>query len=397
MSKALIGIERDVVLASIISDKTSLMIRPLVSQGDRTETMTLRYTEYRIFHQGILFFQRLLPQWYKLQEWQANNVPRVQITFFYRGRGLYFVSSLKRVQNGYALVVPNRVIKMTNFETTDENEVSAKLYYPRYSTVHSHCRSKEGFPLFENRLWLNFSKTEATYAEKYLKQIAGLTNETLPPNCMALLERTKLILYIPDKKIPARNYFPYAVTVTDNDVETIESVYLESELKEISYDTYIPLATTPSEQIHSVFGMKTKMVVTSPIDIYETLLLLPVCRFFIQNAKPQSSVQGKAEALSILCITDSSIVFGGMALHGHAPKTDTQFSSNIFPLQQGLEYTLHLSIPLTTIKRLIKVTILVSQLLQNDKGCICALCQFVDLQEEDRRFLYEKFNGTLCK
>lgn len=401
MNKAIIGIERDVVLASIISDKTPLMIRPLVLKDERVESMTLKYTEYRIFSQGILFFQKLFPQWYKLQTWQSNNPkntgPRVQITFFYRGRGLYFVSSLKRVQNGYALVVPEKVIKMTDFIPTDEKKVSAKVYHPGDTLVQAHCLEKEGFNLFENRVWLNFSEQETKAAEKYLKQIAGLTKATLLENCMDLLERTKLILYIPDKKIPNRNYFPYTATVTTDDVETIESVYIEPELAETTYDTYIPLATTPAEKVHSIFGMKAKMVVTSPIDISERLLLLPVCRFFIQNNKNESPVQGRAESLSILYITDSVIVLGGMTALRRSSQVDMQPDSEGFPLQQGLEYTLQLSIPLVAMKRLIKVSIFVSHIFKNEKGSICVLCRFSNLQEEDKRFLYEKFNDTLCK
>ncbi|MFI3257475.1 MAG: hypothetical protein R3Y36_04170 [Spirochaetales bacterium] len=399
MSNALFGVERDVILDAVISDKTPFMLRPLVKNNEKIVTMTLKYNEYRIYSRRILFFSQLLPQWishYTLSAENPNNFT-VNVTFFYRGRGLYFVAPLKRVNNGYVLIVPNTLFKIPNEEFNENDAVVAQIYQSGYSGVHSHCIEKKGFNIFENRLWLHFSPKESTDAENYLGEIAGLRRVNVPPYFQSIITRTKLLLYITGKKIPKRNFFPYPVTITDGMIAQTERAYIDEELKTATREVYIPFATAPDKNIHSIFALQKKAVPASPIGIFNTLLLLPICRFFVYADKDDAVVRGHSDALHILCITDSAIVLG-RKIADHAPFSSlVQSGLHDFPLKKDCEYSMHLFIPLATMKRKITLTITVSDVLKNKKNTTCALCRFANIKEEDRRFLYERFNQSLCK
>ena len=68
-----------------------------------------------------------------------------------------------------------------------------------------------------------------------------------------------------------------------------------------------------------------------------------------------------------------------------------------FPLTEGGEYRIRIRIFIGPVCRVLDATFFVSKLYKNGEGALCAFCSFSRIQEEDRRFLYEKYYGVLYK
>ncbi len=395
MSKGLFGVEREVVLNSIISDKSSLMMQKIESNNEHSDILTLNVNEYKIYEQGIVFFKKIMPQWFK-KSLEGEIGIQLTVSFYYRGRGLYFISTLKKVQNGFALIVPPIVNKMDVETQEDENIVNATIFQTGSSGVLAYCKEKSNYLLFENRLWLNFLHDEALLAKDFLYRFANLELVYLGDVISRLISDQKLVFYIPEKKIPTRNFFPYPISIIQDNIEHLMLSSVNAEIQECSHTAYIPFCESPLDEVHSVFGLKARMVMVSPMEVLDSILMLPVCRFLIQDHVIDKKHRVGSAYLSILCITDTKIIFGFPLKENKIYNLKKNDNQQIFPLEQNQEYSLHLHIPCDKFKRKISVTISVGHVYKNEGRAVCALCSFVNLQEEDRRFLYEKFNKTKC-
>ncbi len=391
MTDELIGIERDVVLNTLIQDKSQIVIFPVVKTGFSVEKMTLQSNEYKIYPQGILFFKRFLHHWKAIDDLlknPANGSVRMNISFSHRGRGLYFISVLNRVRNGYALMLPSQVYKITEEKKDIFDEVSAKIFFEGFSNVYSRCEQSKNFTLFENNPWLYFSQKDFECSKEVLKNAASLEKVQLSQHCTKIMYDTKLLLYIPEKKIPKWNFFPFPVTVTEELVSYSIKKLVEDEVSSCIHPLYIPLCESPNANIHSILGLKAKVLLLTPSDVQDTLLLLPVCRFLSQqiDANPLAV---ESNTLTIVCISETSIVLGYLR-----PKKKNAID---FPLVKGQEYTLQLCVPVENLVRTITTKISVMNIYNNGLQATCGVCRFLNLQEEDRRFLHEKYYGTVHK
>ncbi|WP_428771610.1 hypothetical protein V1L52_05995 [Treponema sp. HNW] len=384
MNAELTGIARDVIAEFLCAEKPPLTLRSSLIQNKGEMIFHLSANRYLAFS-GRFLLLPLTPVLQKLAE-----LPVVYVVFFYKGRGVYFSGPLQPVKNGFAFVLPQKV-----FKTPDSAEgvgsVSAKIYVPGISGVRAECNLKKGYDIFDNRLWLGFSKEEAVLSAPFLRTAASLKSVPLSPLCRQIVDKTKRILYIPGKKIPGRNFFPYPVSVTADDLSDTEFAETERELEDAEYDVYIPLALSETESVHTILAFKSHRPMTAPSDVEERLFLLPVCRFLGEIQKNTGAVRGRAEPLSVLCLTHSLIILGGAVIQ------DSGGFSPPFPLIKGNEYMIHIRIAQARIFRILKIKMAVSKIYKNTAGSVCAVCMFSNIKEEDCRFLYEKFYKTLYK
>ncbi len=393
MNDGLIGIERDVVLHTLTQDKSPIMVSPVVKAGAFVDSMTLQSTEYKIYPQGILFFKKFLTQWKAindlLQTPEKVNI-RMNISFYHRGRGLYFISSLNRVQNGYAVMIPSKVYKMLEDKERFHDEIFGKILLEGFSGVHAYCEQSATFPLFENKLWLSYSKKDYNQAKDLLFRLANLEEVSLEANCNDVVSKTKLLLYIPEKKIPKWNFFPFEVTITDDNIDYSMREKIAQEVKSCSHPLYIPLCENTDSKVHTILGLKEKMLLLTPSDVHDTLSLLSICKYL--SKRNDRLLPKESTILTILGISDSSIVLGCSTLKKKF-LSSTHSQDYDFPLLKGQEYVLQLSIPQGLMQRTITVKISVTQVYSNEKNHACSICRFLNLQEEDRRFLHEKYYG----
>lgn len=108
--------------------------------------------------------------------------------------------------------------------------------------------------------------------------------------------------------------------------------------------------------------------------------LIPVCRFLAESKERVVSVLGRVNPLEIIFADYERIVFA------------SDISS--MKLSLGQNYNLEMIFPLDSpvIKsRKMNLNILVEAFYENDeKTFVAASCKFVEIKEEDKRFLYEK-------
>ncbi len=396
MSDELIGIERDVVLSALIHDKATITISPVVKKNVKAENMILQNTEYKIYPQGIVFFKRFLSQWQAIDNVldtnEKNNV-KMNVSFYYKGRGLYGISTLKKVQNGYVVILPTNIQKMNSYSDENAKIVSGKIFLSGFTGVHSVFEQLKDFPLFDNKLWQHFSRNEFERAQYFLKNIATLEEIQLEEVCEKLIQNTKLLLYFPEKKIPKRNFFPFPLSITTSHIEDDISEPIRDFVSNTPYKMLVPLSESPKKDVYTILGMKPKMVSLTPNDVLDTLLMLPVCRYLIKDNKTDISPSVQT-TLSVLCITDTSILFGYQKDKKHIFSSTKKSGEWDFPLAQGQEYSLQLNIPVRSMLRTIVLSFSVVQIFKDEKRVGCALCRYTSLQEEDRRFLYEKFTKS---
>lgn len=113
--------------------------------------------------------------------------------------------------------------------------------------------------------------------------------------------------------------------------------------------------------------------------------LIPVCRYLVEAAGTLEAVQGRVKPFNILYVDHERIVFGS--------------ANETFPLSQGAEYALRMSFMLRqgpVAKRDVFATCVPVKVYSSGDGKrICADCVYTSLQEEDKRFMYEKATKKL--
>jgi hypothetical protein len=376
MSDSITGLERDVILYVFKTEKPELILE-FQSSVNKRDSLKIFDSNYSYISEGILFFQI------------GNDLlsllisDEVKIRFFYKGRGIYFSTKIKRMRNGYALVIPPTLNKSIDAEQPNSSAIKGRITYGSNSSLGINCVSSDSYPLLDKTIWLHWKNSEILGSEKWLNEVAGLEFCSLPPETQSIIENTKKILYIPDKKIPDRNYFPYDASITINDLDSNTINKVNNEIKKTPYFAYIPFAESSKDPVHSILGVKTQLITTSPLDIEDIISVLPISRFLGNTYIPERSVKGRAESLQIISLTDSSVVFG---VHD-SPLT----------LQKNQEYTFSLYCSTAIGYRIIQCGLAVSRTFENESGSKCALCRFIKVKEEDRRFLFEKYFGKIYK
>lgn len=118
--------------------------------------------------------------------------------------------------------------------------------------------------------------------------------------------------------------------------------------------------------------------------ITEPEKLKTVSCFFSESHNSVKAVKDRVEPFSLLFLSHEQIVFG-------AAEKD-------MILQIGIEYGLQIEIPMTVGKRIIFSTFKVKKIFEDTQDSFdirksCALCDFTQIKEEDKRFLCEKIFG----
>ena len=374
MSSSIIGIERTIIIEELCNSGSDLII-----QLPSLKNIVLSKDQYQVLKQGILF----VPFSAISGKIPANDL--VKLCFFYRGRGIFFQSEAKTLKNGYAFMIPKVLYKQPEDTRKQNRGVYAKVFCSGKvkNGQAVECVEDQFYPLFKNNLWCYFPEREVASCVDDLFSIADMVNGKVPEDILKMLQYHHKILYLPEKKLPEKNYFAFDASITGNDVniyKTIASVPLETQIEELPYGAYIPLSETPELPAHSVFAIDSGVPVT-PLEISDSIAMLPVCRYLSSPVSdaPQD-IQGRVMPMKILFINETQIIFG---------TTGDQML-----LKMGMEYPMSVYIPLPIGTREIFVTATVTRLYTGKKGEVCAVLRYNAIREEDRRVLYEKFYGT---
>lgn len=373
------GVERDVVLVSLYSQKTNLIL------SIKDEKPGIISTDsYGIPAQNLIFIPRNVFLG-TLTNYKEES--EITVCFFYQGRGIFFKGIPKSTANGYGIIIPPILYKQYDKTIEKSFLVTANLFYTgkeekgRFLT----CFSNDNYPLFTPYLWHYFSENDLIRSEDFLEEIANIKICNKNPELEKVFENKNKILYLPEKELPQKNYFPYEATFTTADVLPDEIFFLESEV-------FIPFLDKRlnEKEPHSICFMIQESVTISPLDIEDTVSSLPICKFLSSSNNEIQSVQGRNSPLQILYLNDGMLILG----------TET----GDFPLQKGNEYPISLFIDLPIGKREVFLTVFVSRIYSNqrknkktinEEQRTVAICRYTSIKEEDRRFLFERIYGSL--
>lgn len=115
------------------------------------------------------------------------------------------------------------------------------------------------------------------------------------------------------------------------------------------------------------------------------LALIPICRYLVEKDDKIKAFGGAVEPLQILYVDHERVVLGS--------------ANENFPLAQGAEYALKMSFQLKKgplVRREVFATCAPMKIYRaNDGTRTAADCAYTSLQEEDRRFIYEKATKKL--
>lgn len=372
------GVERDVVLTALYQYKTNLIL-----STKENNPKIIPVNSYGIPAQNLIFIPKNIFL-ATLPFFEENS--EITLCFFYQGRGIFFKAIPKSTVNGYGIIIPQTLYKQQEKQENKLNKTTAKLFYTSKEEKGGflNCVSKESYPLFTPFLWHFFSEAELSNSQIFLEKIARLKLCNKNDNLEKIFNHQNKILYLPEKKLPQKNYFPYEATFTLQDDIFEDTLFLENEV-------YIPFLDelNNNKNVHSVYSIIQDTVTISPLDIEDTISSLPICKFLSKIENKIDSIQGRFSPLQILYLTDGMLTLG--------------LEEGDFPLQKGSEYPISLFIDLPVGKREIFVTVYVSRLYcskdftksTNLPNRTVAVCRFTSIKEEDRRFLFEKLYNTL--
>ncbi|MBQ9495707.1 MAG: hypothetical protein IJR50_08750 [Treponema sp.] len=115
------------------------------------------------------------------------------------------------------------------------------------------------------------------------------------------------------------------------------------------------------------------------------LQLISICRYLTEKTTKIEQLEGRVKPLAILYVDHERIVLGSDNIH--------------FPFAAGTEYALKMSFSLKTgpvVSREVIATCALAKIYRSNDGTrACADCVYTSMQEEDRRFIYEKATKQL--
>lgn len=227
---------------------------------------------------------------------------QIKVEFYFNSVGLYFISEMKSVSSGPALVIPSEINRIEDNYVEQKYDFSAKLYTSGdQSDTSLSCVPAQGFQLFMRPAWSSIKLEKQQEAKDYLEK------------------------FVEDAKKSGR--------------------------------------------------------------AGNGLQLVNICRYMVEeHSETVEAVQGRVKPFDILFMNHERFVFG--------------FSKNdAVHIESGNEYRLKISFVLRdslVITRDINVMIRADSVYADSKnGKFCADCTYLDLKEEDIRFLYEKATSLL--
>lgn len=308
--KPLTKIERELVLQYLIDGNVPVTITPLVQENktdDNSEEIksldssvvpvAFKADKVSVIKEGIIILED------EPESILKSIDKQVKVEFYFNSVGLYFITILKKINSGVALVIPENIYRIPDVSIEKKYDFTALLVISVSSegATKFPCVPADGFELFARPVWSSIELENQQRAKKLLEE------------------------YVKEAKVKQKSG--------------------------------------------------------------NGLQLINICRYMVlPKIEKVEAIKGRVKPFDILFVNHERIVFG--------------FEKNeAFELSEGSEYPVEMSFTLKespVAKRKIFVTCKVFNLYKNEDGSkFAADCSYTMIQEEDRRFLYEKATKTL--
>ena len=180
-SSELTGIERELVLQYLIDGNVPVTITLLddkKSDGDNSGRdsikpansavfpVAIKAEKVKVMEQGIILLYNP-PQ--NIKEWLSS---KVKVEFYFNRLGLFFISELKEVSAGLALVIPSSISRISEIPVARPLDFSAVLYFSMNDKagIHFDCYPCKGYKLFSKPVWSDIDENVSRLAKSYLEE-----------------------------------------------------------------------------------------------------------------------------------------------------------------------------------------------------------------------------------
>lgn len=173
-NKPLTGIERELVLRYLLDGNVPVTVTPVESVNDSGEIRSLsseifpvaiKPDNISVLKEGIIL---LINPPKSIIDFEGRTV---RVEFYFNRVGLYFVSEMKRVSSGPALVIPECIYRIEDIVVKQKYDFSAVLYYSVSSgkDVNFTCSPADGFKLFSRPVWADIKLEKQRIAKSLLE------------------------------------------------------------------------------------------------------------------------------------------------------------------------------------------------------------------------------------
>ena len=180
MANELTGIERQLVLQYLMdanvpvtvieekeedtaeNDPSKVRVRTVASG---VFPVALPSEQLTVLDQGIILLHN------PPESVKAFDGKKVRVQFYFNRLGLYFITTVKQVKSGLALVIPAVIKKIEEKEAKQKEDFTAILYYSADSrTSGVKCQFLEEYPLFVQPKWSDVEEENQQKAKEYLEK-----------------------------------------------------------------------------------------------------------------------------------------------------------------------------------------------------------------------------------
>jgi len=172
------GIERQLVLEYLVDGNVPVTVTPLdkiidsknpdevpgVSSG--IFPVAIRSEQVDVIKQGIILLKN------PSESVNSFAGKDVKVQFYFNKLGLYFISQMKQVSAGLALVIPDEICKVEEISAPKENKYSAVLYFEageKKQQVNILCDFDKNYPLFVTPKWSDVKEDDQVKVKEYLE------------------------------------------------------------------------------------------------------------------------------------------------------------------------------------------------------------------------------------
>lgn len=377
MNDVLSGIERDLVVSYLCDCNVPFSLIPNHS-ADRIFSFITGQKGVKILPEGIILFtdSMALPQ--------DLIGTQVHLRFYFKKLGLSFSSLVSCTKSGaIALVVPREILRIADTEENGGNGFSCNVFLGEaFSGQQLICSLREGYPLFMPWVWRYLPEHPDSQLSGRLKGICGAVPVEVPTLIKEKMLSTGKALFVTAGWVQPGMVLPFDGCITSRDV--VGELELLDDLAKLKSGFYFACGHMEEEKKIQDYQAQVYCMegATSSEDLLKVLPLLPVCRYLAESKEktPPPALLDRMQPLELLYLSSTEIVFATW--------------SGPFPLQQEVQYSLLLQIPLKTLRRSITVDCSVASIFESGDGRTCALCRLENLKTEDQRFLFESLNNS---
>jgi hypothetical protein len=175
MQAELTGIERELVLKYLMDGNVPVTLTPIVTGKESNSNyspqsvvfpVAIRSSKMKVLEEGIIVLQNP-------QQIVADFVgKKVQVEFYFNSLGLCFITEMRKIASGLAMVVPDTINRISDIPEKSDYNFSAVLFYScgKNRSVHIDCIPANGYGLFSKPVWSDIEPEYASVAKQYLKQ-----------------------------------------------------------------------------------------------------------------------------------------------------------------------------------------------------------------------------------